>query len=446
MPERQESNTLRTSMASPRLAFTMIGRSLRSSFVQGVLLVSSGQILGAVIQVLAAPLLGRLYTPQDYGVLGGYMAVATVLAAIANWQLSQGIVVERRNNKAAALYRACKRATLITSVIACGIALLLLGWSYAIRGDGITWWYLVLPVSTFVGGSCATLSSLANRQGVYRRIAVVLVLPVAISVAISITLGWMNWGATGLFIAYFTGQLMTLGMYLAMVPRLPERSAANSPKRAAAMLHKYRRFAIYTTPTMFLSSFSMNAPIFALTGLGAMSTVGLFSRANQLLSLPVQLIGSSVAQVFQRRAAIQYHETGNCWPIYRSTFLSLIVLGAIPAALLGLFAPVLFSWFLGPNWTDAGYLARILAPVLLLRVVCSPLSTVFYITGRQREDFFLSLAMSILTIVCIAIGIALGRGGEYVVVGFAIGQFTMYSVFLLRSSYHALPSRRGALG
>lgn len=438
MSKRQESNTLHF-MASLRLAFTMTGRSLRSSFVQGVLLVSSGQILGAVIQVLAAPLLGRLYTPQDYGVLGGYMAVATVLAAIANWQLSQGIVVERRNNKAAALYRACNRATLITSVIACGIALLLLGWSYAIREDGITWWYLVLPFSTFVGGSCATMSSLANRQGVYRRIAVVLVLPVAISVAISITLGWMNWGETGLFIAYFTGQLMTLGMYLAMVPRLPERSVANSPKRAAAMLHKYRRFAIYTTPTMFVSSFSMNAPIFALTGLGAMSTVGLFSRANQLLSLPVQLIGSSVAQVFQRRAAIQYHETGNCWLIYRSTLMTLLVLGAVPTFLLAFLAPTLFTWFLGPNWTDAGYLARLLAPMLLLRVICSPLSTVFYIAGKQREDFLLSIATSGMILAMLGIAVNMENAGESVTAAFSIGSSIAYMVYIVRSAYHANP-------
>lgn len=417
----------------------MIGGSLRSSFVRGVLLVSSGQILGAIIQVLAAPLLGRLYTPQDYGVLGGYMAVATVLAAIANWQLSQGIVVERRNNKAAALYRACQWATLLTSAAACGVALILLSWSYAVRQDGVNWWYVVLPFSTFVGGYCATLSSLANRQGIYRRIAVVLVLPVASSVAISITLGSLGWGATGLFIAYFAGQLMTLGMYLAMVPRLRERVDANSPRRAAAMLQKYRRFAVYTTPTMFVSSFSMNAPIFALTGLGAMSTVGLFSRANQLLSLPVHLIGNSVAQVFQRKAATQYHAIGHCWPIFRSTLITLLVLGAVPTMLLAFFAPSLFTWFLGPNWTDAGHLARLLAPMLLLRVICSPLSTVFYIVGKQREDFFLSIATSGIILAMIGVAIAMEKNGTSVTLAFSIGSTIAYMVYIVRSAYHAKP-------
>ncbi|MFO0012772.1 MAG: lipopolysaccharide biosynthesis protein [Planctomycetota bacterium] len=411
----------------------------KSSFVRAVLMVSSGQILGSLIQIAAAPLLGRLYTPQEYGILGGYIAVATVLASLGNWQLAQGIVVERCANKAASLVYACNWATLGTSILASAVAAILVGWSYAIHGNGLAWWYVLLPLSTFVGGYSGTLSALANRQGVYRRMALVLVVPVALSVATSIAMGWLGWGATGLLFAYFLGQVATLGMYLAMVPRLPRRTDTASWNRMRLMVRKYRRFAVFTTPTTFVSSFSMNAPIYVLTAMGATTTVGLLSRANQLLSLPVHLIGSSVAQVFQRRAAIQYHETGNCWPIYRGTLAALVALGAVPTVLLAWFAPMLFTWFLGPNWTEAGQLARVLAPMLLLRVICSPLSTVFYIAGKQREDFLLSIATSGMILAMLGIAVNMENAGESVTAAFSIGSSIAYMVYIVRSAYHANP-------
>lgn len=52
---------------------------VNSPFLRNVATVSAGQMVAAAIPFLAAPILGRLYAPEDYGPFGVdcHMAVCT---------------------------------------------------------------------------------------------------------------------------------------------------------------------------------------------------------------------------------------------------------------------------------------------------------------------------------------------------------------------------------
>ncbi|PWB84025.1 MAG: hypothetical protein C3F11_03395, partial [Methylocystaceae bacterium] len=52
----------------------------RSAFIRNVATLASGQGLAMAIPILAAPVLGRLYRPDDYGLLGAYMGLAGVFS------------------------------------------------------------------------------------------------------------------------------------------------------------------------------------------------------------------------------------------------------------------------------------------------------------------------------------------------------------------------------
>jgi O-antigen/teichoic acid export membrane protein len=184
-------------------------------------------------------------------------------------------------------------------------------------------------------------------------------------------------------------------------------------------------------PTGFISSATLNAPIFALTSIHSLSGVGLFNRANQLLSMPLSLFGGAIAQVFQRRATQDVHASGHCRPLFYKTFVMLFAGGLVPTLLLAFAAPELFGWLLGPNWIEAGNVARLLAPMLLLRVVSSPLSTVFYVVGAQRLDFFLTTLGCAITWGAVVFA-ALVHGTTSAIVGtYAISYSLTYAVFIV---------------
>ncbi len=406
----------------------LLQRITHSRFLRHIVTVSGGQMVAAAIPILAAPVLGRLYRPEDYGPMASYMSFASVLGSIATWQYSQAIIVEKREASARVLVQLCLLASLLTALLAVPFALWLAASARNVSGV----WFLLLPFSVFITGIASSLAALANRWQLYHRTAFIQWIPAALSVSVSITLGWKGFAAEGLLWAYFISQLLALILgFWVVCPRFVSPLRSWSWARVRALACKHRRFATYTAPTGFISSATLNAPVFALTSLHQPESVGLFSRANQLLSMPLGLIGGAVAQVFQRRAAQDIHATGHCRPLFLKTAALLLGAGAIPTLLLVILAPTLFGWFLGPNWVEAGQVARWLAPMLLLRVVGSPLSTVFYIRGAQRLDSALSISGCLLIWGSVVMAANQIGTAKAVIIAYSIGYSIIYIPYIL---------------
>ncbi len=385
-------------------------------------------MVAAAVPFLAAPILGRLYKPSDYGLLASYMGYAVVFGSMATWQYSQAIVIEKTETAARVLAQICFLAAIATSILSLPFAI----WMAMQLQESLGWWFLLLPTSVLGAGVTTTLAALANRWQLYSRNAAVQWVPAMITIILSMSLALMGFRETGLLFSYLVGQIVMIGITCWVVSgRFSNPLKTYSWKRVRALGCKHRNFAVFTTPTGFLSAATLNAPVFALSALGATSGVGIFNRANQLLGLPFNLIGGAIAQVFQRKAAQDMHATACCRPLYVKTVALLLVLGTPSVAVLAFAAPWLFGWFLGASWVEAGYVARWLAPTLLLRLLCSPLSTVFYVVGAQRLDFALTLAGSTVTLAAV-VGAAWAIGTlKSVVVGYSAGYSLTYAVYIL---------------
>lgn len=395
--------------------------------------------MATVIPFLAAPALGRLYTPADYGTLGTLSSLSSVLGTIGNWQLSQAIIIERRNINAVVLRSLCVVTSCITGLFtALGVGLFLLTTSGNPLAPASSWWILLLPLTSFIAGYSSSLNATAVRASLYKRIALFQSVCAIITVCISLGLAKSRFGATGLILAYTFNQLSLLFVFLAL-----PRDLRNIPRRAwnrrrmLTMLRRHKGFTLYTLPTSFVGMFTMNTPIYALSVLHAETQIGLFTRANQLMSMPANLIGSSIAQVFQQRAAADLREHGSCWPIYKRTFLFVLGIGAMPALIFSLFAPTIFGTFLGPKWTGAGGVARIIAPMLILRVICNPLSQVFYILKKQHEDLVLTLGTGLCAISVLLLVAWATESAGAVILTYSACYSLIYLLYIARGATHA---------
>ncbi|MCR4328919.1 MAG: oligosaccharide flippase family protein [Candidatus Roizmanbacteria bacterium] len=427
--------TLKKSFLSVTSAIGPAFKRLPSSeFVCNIMVLSSGQGIAAAISLLAAPILGRLYLPAEYGALAIYMSIASVLAGIGNWQYAQGIIVESRDNKAEVLLRLCLVTTAITvavaTILAAGI-MLYPNTSHAWQQVRI--WFVMLPISTLLGGVVTAWSAMANRKKMYRAMAAIQVASVSLTVAISIAMGVMEYGHVGLMVSYFLGQITTFFAYGYLMYKRRQKKQDIGKSQLLAMGRKHKGFALFTTPSAFVNIFAMQFPIYVLGLLGAVDVVGFFCRARQLMTMPLTLLGGSIAQVFQQRAAADYAREGTCRSLYKKTFLMLSGVGLVPVVLLTIWAPDIFELILGSNWRDAGDIARILAPMLLLRLICNPLSTVFFITNSQRESLFLTISTAFLIITISLCSYLLDYGTLGIIVSFSIAYSIAYIVFLVRS-------------
>lgn len=403
----------------------------RSPFFRAVAMLSGGQTIAIMVPIFTAPILGRLYGPVDYGPLTQYMAVAAVLSVLACFQFQHAIITEASERNAGVVAWLCMlSALLVGGLVAIACALL---WQPLLKESAAGRWFLLLPLTVLGAGIVAAGSFLSNRHSRYRWIAAIQVGQVVATVTLSITLGIFSWGADGLLAAYFLGQLLQVSAYSLQLWRLRDSLRFPSLARLRFLVRRHWKFAVFTTPSEFAGQVNMQAPIFALSALREEAALGAFARAQQLVSLPITILASAVTQVFQRDAARLYNETGSCRALVLRTAVGLFAVGIIPCATAMVIAPWLFETYLGPNWREAGEIARYLAPMLLLRLVVFPVSTVFYIAGRQREDFGLTIGSSFLMLATLYVAHLLYRDARSTIVAYAVTFSIKFIVYFIRT-------------
>src|SRR5262249_37863538 len=87
-PLPANSGARQAAVRQPRMTAASLSSWVGSGAVRAVATLSAGQFVAAAIPFLAAPVLGRLYLPADYGVLATYMAIANILGAMSTLQFA----------------------------------------------------------------------------------------------------------------------------------------------------------------------------------------------------------------------------------------------------------------------------------------------------------------------------------------------------------------------
>jgi O-antigen/teichoic acid export membrane protein len=85
--------------------------------------------------------------------------------------------------------------------------------------------------------------------------------------------------------------------------------------------------------------------------------------------------------------------------VYVKTRKSLFFLSMFPFIILIIWAPDLFSFFLGEKWREAGVYARLLSPLYLLRFINFPLSFIIYLYRQLKIDLAMTLYLNITNLI-----------------------------------------------
>jgi O-antigen/teichoic acid export membrane protein len=367
--------------------------------VRGVATLAGGQGLAIAIPILAAPILGRLYTPSDYGLLGTYMGIASTFGTIGHLQYAQAIVVQRTERRALGLLAVSVLASLATALLSCFIVaglIALLDSHAALRP--IQPWLWSVPLVTLAVGVSGGFASLANRRRDYRFMSFVSVGSVVVGTGVALVSGYAGAGAAGLLASYVSGQLIVLVIYVWRYFGTCLAVCRIKGPEVLTLARCQASFPLYSLPANVLRSIALVVPNFAIPYMGAMDVAGQFSRAQSLLALPINLIAMALAQVFQEKAARERARSGSSWVPYSRLLATLAITSPVMFAVIALTAPWLFVIYLGPQWKDTGYIAQLLAPMMCLRMIAGPLWPVFAIYDANRQDFWIALLQFLATL------------------------------------------------
>lgn len=377
-----------------------------------VLTLVTGTTAAQAVVFAARPALTRLFTPEAFGVLTVFTTVLAVGSTVASGGYRSAVLLprggaERANVLALALGVAAAVALVAGAAVwaapalglAAGATALALGW---------------LPAALFLNEAATVTATWHTGRDRFRavswsRVAQSLAV-VAVQLGVGVTVAReSDWSAVGLVAGVVVGAAAAAlvgTVWLALADGGAVRAAV-TPRQVREAARRYVRFPSFSAPAALLNVAATRVPVFALVAFYGEAVVGQYGLAFGTLALPLGLVTGAVGQAFFARAA-EARWTGDLAALTRSTARGLWGVAAFPCLAVLAAGPALFAVVFGAEWLDAGLYARRIAPWVLLASVVPPLTPVFDVLERQRDELAVSGLMFVVqSAAMVAAGLAL---------------------------------------
>lgn len=360
---------------------------------------------GQFLAILAAPILTRLYSPEDFGLLAVYASLLSLIGVLASLRYELAIPLPESDEEAA-------HVAVLSLLIVCGmtalaaIVMAIFGSSIAnaLGVPVLTDYLWLLPVGVLLGGVYNVFNYWAVRTKSFTTIAGTKIRQAVVSLLIQLTA--FKLGGIALLFAQVAGQSVgTWSLARLAIRKKAFESVTWGQIHSVAI--RYKRFPIFSTWEGLGNTAGLMLPPILFASFFGAAAAGLYSLANRVLQLPMSLVGSAIGQVFFAEAA-EANRKGKVGQLVAGLHSKLAHIGMAPALLLILIGPDLFSVVFGEQWRTAGEFARWMAPWIYLVFVSSPLSTLFAVMEKQVQGLFFQIVLLVSRIVAIFSGAALG--------------------------------------
>lgn len=368
----------------------------------------TGTILAQIITIIAAPILTRIYSPSDYGVLAFYSSIISILAVISCGRYEIAIVIPDNDEEAGSLFILSLLIGLLIVLIIFIIILFVNKWiPIWLPSKNISTWIWLVPINLVIMSLFQALSYWNIRVKEYNRLAKRKVNQSIATALMQILLSVFKLGERGLIVGALIGQSVATGLLMWQTSRthIKDFRKKISRKKIYSVARKFRKFPLYDSWPSLLDNLTVAMPIIFFTYFYGSSVSGQLALTLNILAIPSALIGASVSQVYFQRLATSQNEGMNPSTVVEPTFIGLLGIGVCFCLLVLLLAPPLFPIVFGSSWVIAGQYARILAPAISLRFIVSPLSSVFAVLNRLELIAMWKVTSIVFTVGSLALSI-----------------------------------------
>lgn len=368
----------------------MLTKLLKNNeFARNVITLMTGTVLAQAVPIAIIPILTRIFTPEDFGLLALYAAFVSILGVVATGRYEIAIMLPKENEEARVLLQVSALVALCISIL---ISIPLFLWNSEIAiflgNQAIAPWLYLVPVSVLLTGLYQALTYWNNRQKKFKNTAVS-------RVNQSLFQGMTQ---TGLGLAQISGGLVWgqfIGIFSSITYLLRKDGGYQKVTQKTKLstikleMEKYQRFPKYGIVGSLCDAGAMQMPILMLTKYYSTTITGMFSLTFRVLNMPTSIISSAIGQVlFQKVVEISHNapEKLNSYVIKMFLFLFLIYLPAVP--ILFVWGDTIFAFVFGEEWRQAGVYSSYLVVAVAIRFAVSPLSAVMALGNNIRMGTF----------------------------------------------------------
>lgn len=377
---------------------------LRTRTVRSGAITLSAQGLKFVITTGSTIILARLLTPDDYGLIGMVTVVIGFVQIFKDLGLAEATIQQEQitHQQVSALFW-------INIVFSLVIALLV-----AALAPAIAWFYqeprliqitLLLATTFIFGGLTVQHQALLRRQMFFAVLAKIEIASLLIGVIVAQVTAFYGAGYLALvYMQLASAGLYVLGVWLACRwrPSYPCWTPEIRP-----MLN----FGGNLTGFRCLNYFSRNFDNVLLGRVWGASELGLYSKAYQLLLLPINQINGPVYSVVLSALSRLQHDPERYRRVYFKAVLGITTLGMPLVAFLFATADQVIYVLLGQNWMGVVPIFQFLMPAAFVATFTISMGWAYQSLGRVDRQFRWGIVSSCINVITFAVSVRWGAVG-----------------------------------
>lgn len=395
---------------------------LKGKTARGALVSTIAQGGNFFLRTGSMVILARLLTPADFGIVGMITACTGFLEMFRDMGLSVA-TIQRESITRAQTSMLFWINLAVGGILAalCVATAPVLGRFY--HEPRLFWPTVALGTGFIFNGAAVQHRAILAREMRFAALAVIEIVSVFVSVAVGIVMALAEqryWALVGMYVSLPILGLLGVWAVGRWVPGLPERGA-----QVGGML-RYGSMLTLKNLVMYLA---FNTDKVLLGRFWGAVALGIYGRAYQLISQPTQNLTSTIGQVAVpalSRLQNDPERLRNYFLKGYGLFLSLVMPITMSCAL---FSEDIIMVFLGPKWSAAVPLFRLLAPTVLTLALVNPLVWLLLSTGQSGRS--LRIALVIAPVVIAGYVTGLGAGPSGVAAGFSITTFLSVAPVIL---------------
>jgi len=371
----------------------------KSEFGKNVLTLMTGTVVAQAIPIAISPILTRIYSPEDFGLLALFLAILSLFSVGVNAGYEKAVMLPTKEEDAINLFAL---GILINIGISLTLLVVILLFNDSITkmlgNNDISMWLYFIPLTLFFTGLFNILNSYNNRKKYYKDIADATVVKSFVMAIIQVGVGFLKAGATGLISGLIISQFFANMRLFKNIISDKTLLLSITKKRMVSLAKFYKKFPQFSLPSALANVLSGHLSNILISIFYSVATLGYYSIVQRMLGIPSALIGQSIGQVYYEEGVREKNRTGKAEEVFHNTLKKLVLLGLPIFVVLFFVIEDLFAFVFGEEWRLAGSYAKVVVPMFFIRFVVSSLSATYDMFGYLRVELIWQIVLLVGTV------------------------------------------------
>jgi len=410
----------------------LINQLRESEFTRNVAIMFSGNSLAILLPFILAPLIARLYTPEDFAGFELFVKILMLVSLLGSLRFELAIIIPGDDSESKQITKLCFRILFIVTLLSAIFVVFGNDWTgKVLKNNDLPFLLYFLPVGVMIIGTYNILIQILVRFRKYKVLATNKIFAAGSNNILKYVLGLIQNSSLGLVLGHLVGTLIPGILMLATRESrnfLFHKEATDISQRS--LIRKYKDFPLVNSTHVLIDESSKALLFFGISYYFQDVVLGLFAFTFRYLRVPIQVMGTSLAQVLNERMARMRSDNQSLTPVVFKTTVYLALIGLVPFGILFFYGEPIFTFVFSDAWSVAGYYAEIITPWLYLNFVVSPMSMLPIIVNKQKTNLLINILLQISSLSVLFIRSQMGASPEQVFFEIAM-VFAAFHLFLI---------------